>query len=484
MFLTTLLSLSPAAINAAPTAAIDTCLSGANVPQILTTNSQWSQTIKPFNLRLPYTPVAVVQPTTISQIQAAVSCAAANKILVSPKSGGHSYASHGLGGENGHLVVDMKLFNNITVDSATGIASVGVGARLGNVAQSLYSQGQRAFSHGTCPGVGVGGHVVGGGYGYSSRTRGLASDALVEATVVLANSTIVTASATQNPDLFWAIRGAGASFGIITTMKFQTFAAPSNNIVFNYGLNFNQQQMRNAFAALQDYANGTAPPEMNLRIMINPYSVSLMGVYYGTQAAFQSAIQPFLTKIGVSGGQVSQKGWIDTLTTYAYGSLSTPLNYDVHETFFSKSLMTERLTDAAMDAFWAYWYNTARSISRDWYLILDLHGGVNSTITKLGVDYSSYAHRNALIKYEFYDRVNSGSYPSNGFDFLNGWVNSIANNMKTTTFGSYINYADPTLSTTQAQTQYWLGHYQRLADIKKAVDPGNLFSNPQSVGRV
>lgn len=176
---------------------------------------------------------------------------------------------------------------------------------------------------------------MGGGYGYSSRTRGLASDALVEANVVLANSTVVTASATQNSDLFWAIRGAGASFGIITTMKFQTFAAPSNNIVFNYPLNFNQQQMRTAFAAMQDYANGTAPAEMNLRIMINRNSVALMGVYYGTQANFQTAIQPFLTKIGVSGGQVSQKGWIDTLTGYAYGSLSTPLNYDVHETFVS-----------------------------------------------------------------------------------------------------------------------------------------------------
>lgn len=152
MFFTVLLFLVPAAVNAAPMAAIDTCLSAASVPQILTTNSAWSQTIKPFNLRLPYTPVAVVQPTTVAQVQAAVSCAAANNIIVTPKSGGHSYASHGLGGENGHLMVDMKLFNTVTVDTATGIASVGVGARLGNVAQSLYNQGQRAFSHGTCPG--------------------------------------------------------------------------------------------------------------------------------------------------------------------------------------------------------------------------------------------------------------------------------------------------------------------------------------------
>jgi hypothetical protein len=107
--------------------------------------------------------------------------------------------------------------------------------------------------------------------------------------------------------------------------------------------------------------------------------------------------------------------------------------------------MTERLNDTAMTAFWNYWYNTARSNTRvrppsslfpfihvqfakllqDWYLIVDLHGGPSSAITKLGPEYSSYAHRNALLKYEFYDRVNSGSYPSNGFSFLNGWVDTV-----------------------------------------------------------
>jgi FAD/FMN-containing dehydrogenase len=92
----------------------------------------------------------------------------------------------------------------------------------------------------------------------------------VEAAIVLANGTLATASATQNPDLFWALRGAGASYGVVTSMKFQTFAAPSQNINFNYGLNVNQAQMKNVFAVLQDYANSTAmPAEMNMRIMVN-----------------------------------------------------------------------------------------------------------------------------------------------------------------------------------------------------------------------
>ena len=92
----------------------------------------------------------------------------------------------------------------------------------------------------------------------------------MEAQVVLANGTLATASATQNSDLFWALRGAGASYGIVTSMKFQTFAAPTQNLVFNYALNVNQAQMKNVFSVLQDYANSTAmPAEMNMRVFIN-----------------------------------------------------------------------------------------------------------------------------------------------------------------------------------------------------------------------
>lgn len=67
------------------------------------------------------------------------------------------------------------------------------------------------------------------------------------------------------------------------------------------------------------------------------------------------------------------------------------------------------------------------TISQDWYLIINAHGGPTSAISQVPMDATSYAHRNALLKYEFYDRVDSGSYPSNGFSFLNGWVQSALN---------------------------------------------------------
>ena len=131
---------------------ITDCLDTAAVPQHLSTSANFTTAIRPFNLRLPYTPSAVAVPRTVAQVQAAVACAAKLGIMVSPKSGGHSYASHGIGGEDGHLMVDLKYFNNVTLDTASGIATIGPGSRLGNVAQALYTQGKAAFSHGTCPG--------------------------------------------------------------------------------------------------------------------------------------------------------------------------------------------------------------------------------------------------------------------------------------------------------------------------------------------
>lgn len=146
------LLLLPSVINGLSEPPVSSCLNASNVPQVLTSDSKWNQSIKPFNLRLPFTPVAVAVPSTVAQVQAAVACGASSQVLVTAKSGGHSYASHGLGGEDGHLMIDMKLFNNVTVENGTGIADIGVGGRLGNIAQSLFNNSGRAFSHGTCPG--------------------------------------------------------------------------------------------------------------------------------------------------------------------------------------------------------------------------------------------------------------------------------------------------------------------------------------------
>jgi len=133
-------------------AALDDCLTKNSVPTLNSTSADYIQSIKPFNTRVTFKPAAYVVPTTVKHVQDAVSCGASNGVLVTAKSGGHSYGSHGLGGEDGHLIVDMRNFSNVTVDQTAQTAVIGTGGRLGDVATALYSQGKQAISHGTCPG--------------------------------------------------------------------------------------------------------------------------------------------------------------------------------------------------------------------------------------------------------------------------------------------------------------------------------------------
>ena len=114
-----------------------------------------TSTATPFitaNASLLYTPAAVVRPTTPQYVSNAVVCASSANIKVQTLSGGHSYGSYSTGGKNGSLVVHLEALQQIIVDNTTGIATVGAGVRLGNLALGLFNQGKRAVPHGTCPG--------------------------------------------------------------------------------------------------------------------------------------------------------------------------------------------------------------------------------------------------------------------------------------------------------------------------------------------
>jgi hypothetical protein len=127
------------------------CLTASGVPQALPGTPEFAKSSSPHNLRQQFTPLTIAVPTTVSHVQAAVACGRKYGVKVNARSGGHSYASHGIGGENGHLVIDLKLLNQVVLDSCTNIATVGPGAKLGNLAIALDVQGKRAIPHGVCP---------------------------------------------------------------------------------------------------------------------------------------------------------------------------------------------------------------------------------------------------------------------------------------------------------------------------------------------
>jgi hypothetical protein len=218
-----------------------------------------------------------------------------------------------------------------------------------------------------------------------------------------------------------------------------------------------------------------------MRLFIAGFT-SFSGVYFGTRANYDTIMAPLLSKMGLSNGQISTNTWLNTLTSFSNGPLAQPANYDTHENFFSKSLMPEYLSPAAIDALSAYWAANARSNSRAWYLLIDSHGGANAAITNVTLDATSYAHRNATFKMQFYDRIYNGNYDPKWQSFLNGWVGNITAAMPSVNFGMYINYADTSLTKDEAHTHYWKDNYPRLATIKQAYDPKKLFEGPQLVG--
>ncbi|SMQ49382.1 unnamed protein product [Zymoseptoria tritici ST99CH_3D7] len=186
-----------------------------------------------FNKDIPIVPAAIVKPETAQQVAAIVKCAVERGLKVQAKSGGHSYANHGFGGLNGSIVVDTTKLNHLSMDTETYTATVGGGCLLGDLAQFLYKYG-RAMPHGTWPGVGLGGHATTGGIGPASRMWGLTLDHVIGVEVVLADSSIVDASEDKNSDLFFAIKGAAASFGIVTQFRLRTHVAPGECVRFQH----------------------------------------------------------------------------------------------------------------------------------------------------------------------------------------------------------------------------------------------------------
>ncbi|KAG8747633.1 hypothetical protein FRC10_000176 [Ceratobasidium sp. 414] len=463
--------------------AVTSCLtsSGSGGTIVTPSSSSYTTARAAFNQRLSYKPAAIAYPNSPADVQKYVKCAASNKIPVVGRSGGHSYAAYGVGGQDGALVIDMKNMKSLTVDGS-GVANVQTGNLLGDVAQKLWDNGKRALPHGTCPYVGSGGHTAFGGFGPFSRVAGLLQDRVTAAEVVLANGTLTTASATKNTDLFWALRGAGASYGIVTQWTFATLAAPTT--VIGYSIDYNSALSGSKIASLlgawQKLAIA-APKEMAMIGVVGPNGdgglyLQFTGDYYGTKSAFNSVTTNWTSLL--SPGKITAKtyNWYDSLVA-TDGSLSTK-NAEPKDTFFAKSLFTKTaVTSSQWTSFLNYLVSKGANSDTDWFVEIDLYGGVIKT---LGADATSFAHRDAILSFQLY--ANSKNlkppYPSDGISFVNGMLNALDPNPQ----AAYVNYVDPTLTASQWKMQYYSSHYSRLSSIKRAVDPNNVFRFPQSIG--
>lgn len=465
------------------------CLEAASVPVISNSSPNYAAEVIPYNLRTPFFPIAAAVPETADQVSSAVICAKQFGLKVAARSGGHSYAGFGLGGQDGSLMIDMKTFKYVNLDPVTQIATIGAGTRLGDVSYSLYNLGGRALPHGLCPGVGISGHALHGGYGFASRMWGTTLDTILEMEVVLADGSIVTTSRTENEDLFWALRGAGSSFGIVTKFKLQTLEAPANGVRFTYSFGSpttgsNISYHVQIFRALQEYAQTTAPKELSLRLWTLTDVFEITGVYWGTRENFDAVIAPLVSNWPAQTTVVIEEdNWLDTLVALANGAtLPQPIDYTQHDTFLAKSIVApELLTSNALTSFFNYHQNS-RNAPVPWWVIGDLYGGTHSNISSFSLDSASYAVRNSLFTFQLYATTTDQPFPAEGITFMNGLAHSLISAQPETHFTAYPNYIDPTLSASDAHNLYYGSQYQRLLNIKRSVDPEMRFWNPQAIG--
>ncbi|KAF1917933.1 hypothetical protein BDU57DRAFT_181609 [Ampelomyces quisqualis] len=452
----------------------------------MTSDAEFSDLIEPYNTRLPFTPAVVVLPTTNRHVQDAVICAAQVGLKVQAKSGGHSYSSNGLGGKDGSMSINLQSFQTIQLDQSSGVATVGGGVRLGNLADGLWNQGKASVSHGTCPGVGIGGHYTHGGYSHTSRNYGLAMDQVVAADIVLANGTMIKASSTAYPDIFWAIRGAADSFGIVTTFYLQTRPAPSSVTNFQFPLNGvfdSKAKFTNTFLHLQDVAKNASVVDnkVSFGVYLDGYGTfSLSGAYFGSVADFNSKVKGELLRgLPSSTSTVESLNWYDFNVKVSGGStIKTPVTgYDLHENFFAKSVTvpeSDGLTANTMNALYDY-LKTAGGV--EYYMIINLYGGPGSQINSKDTNFAAYNDRDSLWVLQNY------GYGAGSINFVNGINNAIIKAQPQTNFGAYLNYIDPTYDAATAHKLYYGDAvYSRLAALKKQVDPQSVFWHPQAIG--
>jgi FAD/FMN-containing dehydrogenase len=188
-------------------------------------DSNYDEARKVFNAMIDKRPALIAKCKDIADVITALNFGRENNMLIAVRGGGHN--AGGLGICDDGLVIDLSDINYVHVDKKSKTIRVGGGAIWGDVDHATHTFGL-AIPGGTISTTGVGGLSLGGGVGYLTRKYGLTIDSILEVDMVLADGSFVTANSKENADLYWAIRGGGGNFGIITSFLFQGHPVHTN----------------------------------------------------------------------------------------------------------------------------------------------------------------------------------------------------------------------------------------------------------------
>lgn len=447
-----------------PLADLKASLDPAHARVVAPGDADYSRLRQAYNLRTLKRPQAIVLAKTPAGVASVVGWVRAKGVPFSVRGGGHSYEALSL---SDSLVIDTRLMSDVRLDVAAGTLSVGGGATLGQAYQAAGAR-DLAIAGGSCPTVGVAGNTLGGGYGFLGRQYGMACDNLISVELVDAAGRVVMADARNNADLFWACRGAGGgSFGVATRFVFRCHSV-AQATVFGVGWQLPPARAKAVMKAWQSWAPN-APNAITSILRIgksgaNSIALRCAGQWTGRSERIEAELRPLLASAAPSSGLTKRA------TTFL-GAIRHFTPPDEPAFMKGKSdYVAAPMSDAGMETLLE---GLARLPANAITVICDAYGGA---IADVAAADTAFPHRQGVL----YSMQYYAQMPRDAAETRLTQMRTLYAAMRPHVSGAaYLNYCD--LDLADAPKAYWGRNLARLAQVKAAVDPGNLFRHAQSV---
>jgi FAD/FMN-containing dehydrogenase len=425
----------------------------------------YNEARKVWNASVDRRPALIARCLTDSDVQAAVRFAAAHRMLLSVRGGGHHIAGNAVA--EGGLMLDLSGMRTISIDAAKRTARVGAGALLSDFDRESQAHGL-ATPLGINSTTGVAGLTLGGGFGWLTRRHGMSIDNLLSATVVTADGAARVVSATSEPDLFWALRGGGGNFGAVTSFEFQLH--PVGPEVYAGLVVYPFAQARQVLRAWRDFSAG-APDELSVWAVLRkaPPLPFLPASAHGTEVV----IFPLVYSADVEAGQraaapVLQFG--DPI-----GTALGPTPYTAFQSAFDplltaggrnywKSNNFSTLTDAALDVVIAA---ASRLPGPECEIFIAQLGGAMARVKPAA---TAFVGRDARYIMNVHGRWSE----ARDDERVRAWARQAFQDAAPHASGSgYVNFL--TDDEAERVVASYGTNYPRLQAVKQRYDPGNLF---------
>ena len=438
---------------------------------LLNGDSGYDEARSIWNAMVDKKPSFIVHCAGTSDVVQAVNFARDNNLLLAIKGAGHNIAGNAVC--DGGLMIDLSGMKSVKVHPTKRRAYVDPGATLGDLDHET-----QAFGLATPLGInsttGVAGLTLGGGFGWLSRKYGMTVDNLVSADVVTADGQFVKASDKENPDLFWAIRGGGGNFGIVTMFEFQLHPVGPNLLSGLFVFPFDQA--KDVINKHLEYVK-VMPEDLNVWVVLRkapplPFLpedvhgkevVILAFVYDGDPAEGEKVIEPIHGFGDAHGQHMGVQPYV------AWQQAFDPLLTPGARNYWKSHNFTE-VSDDAVDVMLKY---TELLPSPQSEIFLALVGG---EINKVAPDATAYAHRNA----DFVLNVHGRWETPEEDDKCVSWARDFFKESTPFAQGSvYVNFM--TEEETARISEAYGPNHDRLVEVKNKYDPKNLFRLNQNI---